>query len=208
MTGPLGSYPRVSGEPLLVVLSGPSGVGKDVALGRLRTLERPWHFVVTATTRPKRPGETDGSDYVFLTPHEFEDIAGRGEFLEHAEVYGNRYGVPRQQVRDAMSVGLDVIMKVDVQGAATIRKLAPEAVFIFMAPYSMEELAGRLTRRATESEMDLQTRTSIAWQEMERVCEFDYRVVNRDGCLDETVTCIDAVILAEKCRHGRGRISI
>ena len=208
MSEPLGSYPNVLGEPLLVVLSGPSGVGKDVALSQLRTLERPWHFVVTATTRPRRPNETDGLDYVFLSPQEFETMVEGDEFLEHAQVYSNRYGVPRKQVRDAMSKGHDVIMKVDVQGAATIKKLAPEAVFIFMAPYSMDELARRLTERATESAMDLKVRTSIARQEMERADEFDYVVINRDGCLDQAVTCIDAVILAEKCRLGRGSISI
>ena len=194
--------------PLLVVLSGPSGVGKDAALNSLRTLKRPWHFVVTATTRPMRSNETDRVDYLFMEPAEFQAMVKREEFLEYAEVYGNWYGVPRQQVREAMGRGQDTILKVDVQGAATIKKLAPEAVFIFLVSSSMEELQHRLSMRSTESAEALESRARTAWKEMERLPAFDYEVVNRDGCLDDAVSCIDAIILAEKCRIPPRRITI
>ena len=192
----------------MVVVSGPSGVGKDAVLGVLRTLERPWHFAVTATTRSKRPGERDGTDYIFLETGKFQAMVEQGEFLEYAQVYGNWYGVPKQQIRHAGERGLDTILKVDVQGAATIKTLAPEAVFIFLVPSSMDELQRRLSLRATESATDLEIRTRIARHEMERMSSFDYVVVNRDGCLDQSVTCIDAIILAERCRTSPRQISI
>ena len=201
-------YPYTTGSPLLIVLSGPSGVGKDAALGILRTLERPWYFAVTATTRSKRPGERDGVDYIFLEPGRFQAMMEQGEFLEYAQVYGNWYGVPKEQVRHAKEKGLDTILKVDVQGAATIKALVPDAVFIFLVPSSIEELQRRLSLRATESTADLEVRTGIARQEMERMSSFDYVVVNRDGCLDQSVTCIDAIILAERCRTSPRQISI
>ena len=194
--------------PLLVVVSGPSGVGKDTTLSMLRKLNRPWHFAVTATTRPKRLSEMDGVDYIFLEPGQFQEMVDKGEFLEHAQVYGNRYGVPEQQVREAMGKGLDTILKVDVQGAATIKKLASDAVFIFLVPASMEELERRLNLRATESARDLARRMRTAKDEMERAAAFDYKVVNRDGCIDETVACIDAIITAEKCRITRRQVPI
>ena len=191
-----------------MVLSGPSGVGKDAALTILRTLDRPWHFVVTATTRPKRPGERDGADYIFLTEEQFQDMLIEGEFLEHARVYGNWYGVPKQQVRDAMAGGKDVILKVDVQGAATLNSMAPEAVFIFLVPHSMDELNERLRKRATETGGDLELRTGIVEEEMEHLSGFDYRVVNREGCLDDAVSCIDSIILAERCRIPPRQVSL
>ena len=189
-----------SPPPLLVVLSGPSGVGKDAALSRLKSLERPWHFVVTATTRPLRTGERDGVEYIFLDTETFFEMKDRGEFLECAEVYGRWYGVPRSQVRQGLEAGKDVILKVDVQGAETVRKLAPEAVFIFMVPGTVEELRARLAQRMTESSPEIELRLRVAEEEMERVGEFDYRVVNRDGCLDRAIADIDAIIGSEKCR--------
>ena len=208
MSGEAPAYPSPQGGPLLVVLSGPSGVGKDAALDGLRALKRPWHFVLTATTRARRSGEADEVDYIFLEPEEFQAKLERGEFLEHAQVYGNRYGVPRSQVRQALEKGMDAILKVDVQGAATIKKLAPEAVFIFLAASSMEELGRRLKQRDTETVTDLESRTRVAWQEMDRLPEFDYKVVNREGCLDQVVAYIDAIILAEKCRIPPRQIAI
>jgi guanylate kinase len=186
------------GTPLLVVLSGPSGVGKDAALAGLRKLNRPWHFVVTATTRPQRPGERDGVDYIFLDPDTFLAMKERCEFLECAEVYGRWYGVPRSQVGEGFQAGKDVILKVDVQGAETVRRLAPEAVFIFMVPGSFEELERRLTQRMTESPRELELRLGVAREELARVNEFDYRVVNCDDCLEQAVADIDAIISAEK----------
>ena len=194
--------------PLLVVLSGPSGVGKDAALSAMRGLDRPWHFVVTATTRPKRFSETHGTDYIFLEPGTFEEMVAGGEFLECAQVYGTWYGVPKSQVREALDRGLDTILKIDVQGAATIKRLAPQAVFIFLAPTSMEELGHRLSRRATEAAGDLEVRTRIAWHEMEHLPDFDYRVENPDCRLHEAVASIDAIITAEKCRVPPRQVSV
>lgn len=199
---------QTSEAPLLVVLSGPSGVGKDAVLNRLRSLVRPWHFVVTATTRTIRPAERDGTDYIFMEKQKFQDMVRNGELLEHAQVYDNWYGVPRQQVREALDKGLDTILKVDVQGAATIKSLAPEAVFIFLTLPTMEELQQRLVGRDTESEETLRLRSGTARQETERLTEFDYRVINANGRLEEAIACIDAIILAEKCRIPPRRISI
>ena len=191
-------------RPLLVVLSGPSGVGKDAALTALKLLDRPWQFVVTATTRPQRPGEQNGVDYIFLETGAFLKMKERDELLECAQVYGNWYGVPRNQVRQGLQDGKDVILKVDVQGAETVRKLAPEALFIFMVPGTFDELGNRLAQRMTEKPSEIELRLSIAWTELGRVTEYDYRVVNHDGQLDQAIAEIDAIITAEKCRvHPR-----
>jgi len=191
-------------SPLLIVLSGPSGVGKDAALNALKLLDRPWHFVVTATTRPQRPGEQDGIDYIFLETAAFLEMKEQDELLECAQVYGNWYGVPRSQVSQGLKEGKDVILKVDVQGADTVRKLATEALFIFMVPGSFDELRDRLTQRMTERPSEIDLRLSIAWSELGRVSEYDYRVVNRDDQLEQVIAEIDAIITAEKCRvHPR-----
>ena len=189
-----------SAPPLLVVLSGPSGVGKDAALDALKLLDRPWHFVVTATTRTQRQGEQDGVNYIFLETGAFLKMKERDELLECAQVYGNWYGVPRNQVRQGLRNGKDVFLKVDVQGADTVRELAPEALFIFMIPSSLDDLRSRLTLRMTEKPSEMELRISIAESELSRVGEYDYRVVNREGQLEQAVAEIDAIITAEKCR--------
>ena len=189
-----------SAPPLLVVLSGPSGVGKDAALDALKLLNRPWRFVVTATTRPQRPGEQEGVDYIFLETAAFLKMKERDDLLESAQVYDYWYGVPRNQVRQGLQDGKDVILKVDVQGADTVRELAPDALFIFMIPSSLDELRSRLTKRMTEKPSEIDLRLSIAQSELGRVGEFDYRVVNHEGQLEQTVAEIDAIITAEKCR--------
>ena len=189
-----------SAPPLLVVLSGPSGVGKDAALDALKLLDRPWRFVITATTRPQRPGEQDGVDYIFLETAAFLKMKERDDLLECAQVYDYWYGVPRNQVRQGLQDGKDVILKVDVQGADTVRELAPEALFIFMIPSSLDELKSRLTKRETETPPQVALRLSNAQSELGRVGEFDYRVVNREGQLEQAVAEIDAIITAEKCR--------
>ena len=189
-----------SAPPLLVVLSGPSGVGKDAALDALKLLDRPWRFVITATTRPQRPGEQDGVDYIFLETAAFLKMKERDDLLECAQVYDYWYGVPRNQVRQGLQDGKDVILKVDVQGADTVRELAPEALFIFMIPSSLDELKSRLTKRMTEKPSEIDLRLSNAQSELGRVGEFDYRVVNREGQLEQAVAEIDAIITAEKCR--------
>ncbi len=186
--------------PLLVVISGPSGVGKDAALVELKKLGLPWHFAVTATTRPPRPEERDGVDYLFLDSDTFHKMRERDQFLECAEVYGRWYGVPRSQVREGFTSGKDVILKIDVQGAETVRQLAPEALFIFLVPSSFEELARRLSRRQTETPEEADRRLRSAREELSQVSRYDYRVVNRDGCLQRAVEEIEAIIVAEKCR--------
>lgn len=186
--------------PLLVVLSGPSGVGKDAVLGELRKLDRPWHFAVTATTRAMRPGETDGVDYIFLDADTFDRMRERDEFIECAEVYGRWYGVPRSQARDALRSGKDVFLKIDVQGAATIRGMAPESLLIFLIPATVEDLRTRLQGRMTESGPELERRLNTAQQELASIHDFDYRVVNADGAIAQAAADIDAIIAAEKCR--------
>ena len=186
--------------PLLVILSGPSASGKGTLIAELRQLGRPWHIAVTATTRPMRPGEVDGKDYIFMDTADFLRARERDELLESAQVYDRWYGVPRWQVRDPLIAGKDVILEIDVQGAATIRTIAPEALSIFVMPASMSELRQRLARRGTEDESEMERRLSEASAELARIDEFDYRVVNRNGDPDSAVHEIDAIIAAEKCR--------
>jgi len=195
-------------QPLLVVLSGPSGAGKDAVLKRMKELGYPFHFVVTVTTRPKRPGEVDGVDYYFISEEEFAQMLARGELLEHAVVYGQHKGIPKRQVREALASGKDVILRIDVQGAATIRKLVPEAVLIFLTASSEKELLRRLKRRKTETPEELKRRIATVREEMKRLPEFDYVVINRDGALDEAVKTIAAIITAEKCRVKQRKIEI
>jgi len=192
-------------QPLLVVISGPSGVGKDATLSRMKEMGYPFHFVVTATTRPKRPGEVHGRDYFFVSVDEFVAMIEKDELLEHALVYDEYKGIPKSQVRQALASGKDVIMRLDVQGAATIRKLVPDAVLIFLVA-SEKELLGRLQARKTESPASLTKRIATARQEMTRMVDFDYVVVNRDHHLDDTVRQIAAIITAEKCRVEQRRI--
>ena len=186
--------------PLLVVVSGPSASGKTTVLAGLREMCRPWHFAVTATTRPMRPGEVDGKDYIFMDTADFLRARERDELLESAQVYDRWYGVPRWQVRDPLIAGKDVILGIDVQGAATIRSIAPEALTIFVMPASLDELRSRLAQRGTEDESEMQRRLQEASVELGRIGEFDYRIVNRNGALAAAVREIDAIIAAEKCR--------
>jgi len=200
--------PENDSSPLLVVLSGPSGVGKDAALNELRKLDRPWHFVVTATTRAIRPGETDGVDYIFLDEPTFIDMKDRNEFVECAEVYGRWYGVPRSQVTSGLEAGKDVILKIDVQGAATVRQMAPNALFIFMVPGSFEELQDRLSQRMTESTPEMELRLKTAMDELRQAANFDRQVMNSKDNLRQAVSDIDATIEAEKQRSDRTPIHL
>jgi len=195
-------------HPLLIVISGPSGVGKDVTLNRMREMGYPFHFVVTATTRPRRLGEIHGQDYYFVSKQEFNSMIEQNELLEHALVYGQYKGIPKAQVRQALASGQDVVMRLDVQGAATIRELASDAVLIFLVASSEEELITRLQARRTESPQDLKKRITTARQEMAQIINFDYVVVNRDSHLDDTVRQIISIISAEKCRVKQRRIEL
>lgn len=203
--------PLLAGQPappLLVVISGPSGVGKDTVLMRMRELGFPFHFVVTANSRPQRPGELDGYDYHFVTPARFEEMIASDELLEWAEVYGQYKGIPKSEVRQAMASGRDVILRINVDGAATIRRIAPEAVFIFLAPASLEELRHRLTLRRTESSAEIERRLAVADHELEQVQLFDYLVINHESRLDEAVGQIRAIISAEKQRTFPRRVKL
>lgn len=189
--------------PLLVVVSGPSGVGKDATLKKMQARGEPFHFLVTTTTRPRRPNEVEGVDYHFVTTDEFEDKLTRGDFLEHANVYGNWYGNSRSDIEAALQRGTDVIMRIDVQGAATIRKRVQGAIFIFLIS-TLDELKARLRARKTESEDALRVRLDLAAKEMEQSAEFDYCLPNHDSHLDQTADDIVAIIRAEKLRtHPR-----
>jgi guanylate kinase len=187
-------------RPILVVISGPSGVGKDATIQAMQQRNTPFYFVVTATTRPRRPTETDGVDYHFISMGEFAEMIDKGELLEYAIVYGDYKGIPKKHVRSALASGKDVIMRIDVQGAATIRRLLPDAVTIFLTAESEEELVRRLHARKTEDEDKLKMRVATARQELKRFVEFDYVVVNRENELEETVTRVLSIISAEKSR--------
>ena len=193
---------------LLFVLTGPSGVGKDVTLERMKELGVPFHYVVTVTTRKQRPGEVNGRHYHFVSKEEYKRLLDNNLLLEHAEIYGNSYGIPRSEVVDPLRRGEDVIMKPDVQGARKMRELEPDAVFIFMAPPSMEEQARRLFYRKTEDPEELAIRLDKAQQEMHELTQFDYIVVNHSNRLDDTVRQIRAIITAEKCRVHPRRIRL
>ena len=195
-------------SPLLVVISGPSGVGKDVTLTKMKEMGYPFHFVVTATTRPKRESEQNGVDYIFVSMTEFAEMIEMGELLEYAVVYGDYKGIPKAQVRKALSSGQDVIMRIDVQGAETIRRLVPEAVFIFISAESEGALVRRLRQRKTEPEDQLKMRIATARQELKRLDLFDYVVINYEDRIEETCQKIASIISAERCRVNQREITL
>jgi guanylate kinase len=168
----------------------------------------PAEFITTVTTRPKRTQEKDGVDYNFVSAERFQEMLKNNQFLEHANVYGNWYGVPREPVKQALEAGRDTIVKVDTQGAATIKRLVPQAVFIFMVPPSMEELTARLKRRQTESDFENELRLKTAQKEMEQLPLFDYLVVNQQDKINLAVSAIEAIITAEKHRLTPREISL
>ena len=185
--------------PLLIVISGPAGVGKDSVVNRMKEQGYPFHFVVTATDRSPRSGEVNGVDYFFFSTAEFERMEREGELLEHAIVYGQHKGIPKQQVRQALASGQDVVMRLDVQGAATVRQLVPQAVLIFLTA-SEQELEQRLHRRAADSPQQLAMRIAKARDEIAQLPLFDYVVANHEDRLDEAVAQVAAIITAEHCR--------
>jgi len=195
-------------QPLMVVISGPSGVGKDTVVDRMQERGLPFHFVVTATTRTRRSTEVEGVDYVFLSQADFKGMLEAGEFIEHALVYGEHKGIPRQQVQDALASGIDVVLRVDVQGAKTLRGLYPEALLIYLATSSEAELVDRLKRRRTESPEKLQLRLEAAREEFGYLHLFDYAVINAEGQVEQAVDTILAIIQAEHHRVIPRRISV
>ena len=186
--------------PLVVVISGPSGVGKDVLIEGMAGRGLDYHFTVTATTRDPRPGEREGINHHFLSVAEFQQAIEDDELLEWARVYGNYYGVPKQQVRDALSQGKHVIIRVDVQGALRIKELASEAFMIFVHPPSMEVLRRRLERRGVNSEADIATRLNAAADEINQSKAFDRQVVNQEDQLEAAVDEVISIVHNESRR--------
>jgi guanylate kinase len=195
-------------QPLLIVVSGPSGVGKDTVLQNMKERGLPFHFVVTANTRPKREDEVHGVDYFFVSKEEFARMIEQDELIEYAVVYSDYKGIPKRQVREALASGKDVVMRLDVQGAETVRKLAPEALLIFLTTESEEELVKRLQARKTETPEELAIRIATARKELKRVEAFDYVVINHEGKLDETVDTVSAIIDAEHHRVVHREVSL
>jgi guanylate kinase len=207
MTEPIASNPYHR-EPLLIVISGPSGVGKDTVIQRMKERQLPFHFVVTATTRPPRGGEKNGVDYFFVSHDEFAEMIERDELLEYAIVYNDYKGIPKQQVRQALESGQDVVMRIDVQGAATIHELCPDALLLFLTTRDEEEMVNRLKARKSETPEGIKLRTATARQEMKRLDEFDYVVVNRELQLDDTVDTILAIIHSEHHRVNPRKVTL
>jgi guanylate kinase len=195
-------------QPLLIVISGPSGVGKDTVMQRMQERGMPFHFVVTATTRPKRENETHGVDYFFVNKEEFAYMIEQNELIEYAIVYNDYKGIPKQQVREALTSGKDVVMRLDVQGAETVRKLAPEALLIFLTTQNEDELVERLKARKTETGDELALRIATARKELKRVEDFDYVIINQDYKLDGTVDTVRAIIEAEHHRVQHRKVSL
>jgi len=195
-------------QPLLIVISGPSGVGKDTVVQRMKERGMPFHFVVTANTRPKRDNEVHGVDYFFVSKEEFARMIEQDELIEYAVVYSDYKGIPKQQVREALASGKDVIMRLDVQGAETVRRLAPDALLVFITTESEEELVGRLKARKTETSDELALRIATARKELKRIDAFDYVIINHDFKLDDTVDTFNAIIEAEHHRVKHREVTL
>ena len=195
-------------QPLLIVISGPSGAGKDTVMQRMQERGLPFQFVVTATTRAMRANEEHGKDYLFISNAEFARMIDEDELIEHAIVYGDYKGIPKSEVRGALASGQDVIMRVDVQGAESVRKLAPEALLIFITCEGEDELERRLRERKTETADSLSLRIATARKELQRIEAFDYVIVNQDFHLDDTVDKVRAIISAEHLRVQQRKVTL
>ncbi len=193
-------------EPMLVIISGPSGVGKDTIIAALQNRgHRPdYHYVVTCTTRAPRPGEIQGVSYQFVGLDKFMAMRDSGELLEANEVHGNWYGTPRSGVRDALARGQHAILKIDVQGAEVVKRKVPAALLIFVLPPSMETLVQHLKARRTESAEQMEIRQRNAAMELARMDEYDYVVVNEENRVEVTAERIEQII-AEEERSGPHR---
>ncbi len=195
-------------QGLLFVLSAPSGAGKDTVINTLKQQGMDFYVVPSVTTRTPRPGESEGHPYHFISKETFEQLVSQNELLEYANVHGNWYGQPRKLIRDHLSAGRDVLLKIDVKGAATIRSKVSDAIFIFLIPGSLEELTQRLTGRQTETEEELRRRLADARKELAEQHWYDYLITNRDGHLQEAVDCLRAIMLAEHCRVHPRKIDV
>ncbi len=198
------TFTPVDKQGLLFVLSAPSGAGKDTVINALKKRGMDFYVVASVTTRPPRPSESEGNPYYFVSKERFDQMVAGDELLEHANVHGYWYGQPLRQIKEHLQAGCDVLLKIDVQGAATVRKKIPGAIFIFLVPGSAEELVQRLTRRQTETEEQLQRRLQDARLELAQRDNYDYIIENRQGQLDTAVEHLRAIIVAEHCKtHPR-----
>ncbi|ESQ49425.1 hypothetical protein EUTSA_v10021285mg [Eutrema salsugineum] len=190
---------------IVIVISGPSGVGKDAVINKLREVRQGLHFVVTATSRPMRPGEVDGKDYFFVSREQFLSMVEKEELLEYALVYGEYKGIPKKQIQEFMAKGEDIVLRVDIQGAQTLRRiLGSSAVFVFIVAESELAMVERLIDRKTESQEELLVRVATAREEVRHLKKFDYVVVNAKGRLDDAVNRVESIIDAEKSKvHQR-----
>jgi guanylate kinase len=195
-------------EPVVVVISGPSGVGKDTIIKQLVRANPNLHFVVTTTDRAPRADEQDGVDYHFITTSEFEHMIRSGQLLEHAVVYGQYKGVSKEEVVQALATGKDIVMRLDVQGAMTVRRLIPEAILVFLLCESENALANRLLSRRTESAECIRERLATARRELKWLRRFDYLVINRDHEIDKAVQTILEIIETQKCRVWQRRVTV
>jgi guanylate kinase len=200
-SGPIsGSISAAAPTPLLIVLSGPSGVGKTTLTRRLIAQGWAGHVMVTVTTRRPRPDEVDGIHYHFRTAEQFHEMLTRDELLEHAEVHGNWYGVPSMMVRERLASGQDVILTIDPQGAQTVRSKVEDAIFVFLAPESLDVLTRRVDHRGHDSPEQRALRMLNAEREMAELPKYDYLIINRDDRLDEAANQLQAILWAEHSR--------
>lgn len=193
---------------LLFVLSAPSGTGKDTVIHELKKEGLDFYVVPSVTTRAPRTGESEGDPYQFVRQETFQRMVAQNELLEHANVHGNWYGQPIQPIRDNLLAGRDVLLKIDVQGAATVRRKVPGAIYIFLVPGSVEELVQRLANRQTETEAERERRLQDAQNELAQQEYYDYVVTNRQGRLAEAVASLRAIMVAEHCRTKPRHVTI
>lgn len=185
----------------LIVVSGPSGSGKNSVISEVMKVTQGLRYSISATTRPKRPGEREGVDYYFVSRDRFEDMISQGDLLEHAEVYGNLYGTPRKPIEEILAAGEDVILDVDIAGARQIRERCRDAVLVFLLPPSIQELERRIRSRGADDEATIQRRLGSALGEISALTDYTYAVVNDD--LSEAVRQVVSIIEAERCRTSR-----
>lgn len=188
----------MSTKGLLIVLSGPSGVGKGTVCSALRTRVPDLVYSVSATTRSPRLGEVDGINYFFKNREEFHDMIEHDQLLEYAEYVGNYYGTPRDFVEETIAGGKDIILEIEVQGALKVKEKFPEGIFIFLTPPSLDELKDRIVGRGTESQATIDHRMSVAVDEMELIKHYDYAVVNDE--INLACKRIESIIIAEHCK--------
>lgn len=191
----------MAAQGLLLVISGPSGAGKGTVCRALMGKQPQVRYSVSATTRPPRTGEVEGVHYYFKTREQFEAMIARDELIEWAKVYDNYYGTPKGPVMEALRLGQDIILEIDVQGAFQVKEKYPEGVYVFIAPPSLEELRSRIEGRATDAAEVIAKRMRAAAGELGQAGRYDYIIVN--DTVETAALKLEAIITAEKCRANR-----